>query len=198
MIMKKYRNVIVDLSNLQKHNSLYYRTKHDSPMPSVSELENLVELLKGVIFPGYFGDSFINNSNVEYFIGNSLYKAEKILKDQIRRGFCFECELDSNSCFDCSFSVDDITKNFITKLPEIKEKLSKDVIAAYNGDPAAKSYGETIFCYPSIYALTNYRIAHELLKLNVKLIPRIISELAHSKTGIEIHPAAEIGEYFFI
>jgi serine O-acetyltransferase len=87
---------------------------------------------------------------------------------------------------------------FIIQLPEIREKLHTDVIAAYNGDPAAKSLGEVIFCYPSIRAISNYRIAHALLKLNVPLIPRIITEMAHSETGIDIHPGATIGEYFTI
>ncbi len=90
------------------------------------------------------------------------------------------------------------TKKFLERLPDIRLKLSKDVEAGYNGDPAAKGYGEVIFCYPVIRTLTNYRIAHELLKLNVPLIPRIITELAHSETGIDIHPGAQIGEYFTI
>jgi len=91
-----------------------------------------------------------------------------------------------------------ITADFISKLPKVRQILATDVEAAYIGDPAAKSHGETIFCYPSIYALTNHRIAHELYKLEVPLIPRIISEMAHSRTGIDIHPGAQIGEYFFM
>ena len=87
---------------------------------------------------------------------------------------------------------------FISQLPEIREKLHTDVIAAYNGDPAAKSFGEVIFCYPSIRAISNYRIAHALLLLEVPLIPRIITEMAHSETGIDIHPGATIGDYFTI
>ena len=87
---------------------------------------------------------------------------------------------------------------FIEKIPAIKDMLHGDVQAAYEGDPAAKSPGETIFCYPSLLAMTHHRIAHELYKLNVPLIPRIISEMAHSRTGIDIHPGAQIGEAFFI
>ena len=87
---------------------------------------------------------------------------------------------------------------FISQLPAIRVKLHTDVIAAFNGDPAAKSFGEVIFCYPSIRAISNYRIANALLKLNVPLIPRIITEMAHSETGIDIHPGATIGEYFTI
>jgi len=88
--------------------------------------------------------------------------------------------------------------NFCLRLTELRKILSTDVEAAYIGDPAAKSRGETIFCYPSVYALTNHRIAHELYKLKIPLIPRIISELSHSETGIDIHPGAEIGEFFFM
>jgi serine O-acetyltransferase len=91
-----------------------------------------------------------------------------------------------------------VTTLFIEKLPGIRHLLSTDVQAAYTGDPAAHSYGEAIFCYPSIFALANHRIAHELYRLDVPIIPRIITELAHSRTGIDIHPGAQIGEYFFI
>nr|MCR5314085.1 serine acetyltransferase [Bacteroidaceae bacterium] len=89
-------------------------------------------------------------------------------------------------------------ERFIAKLPEIRRKLATDVIAAYNGDPAAKSYGEIISCYPIIKAITNFRIAHELLLLEVPLIPRMLTEMAHSETGIDIHPGATIGNYFTI
>ena len=87
---------------------------------------------------------------------------------------------------------------FIQALPEIRHLLALDSKAAYTGDPAAVSYGETIFCYPSMRMMTNYRVAHELYKLGVPLIPRIITEMAHSETGIDIHPGAQIGESFFM
>ena len=87
---------------------------------------------------------------------------------------------------------------FVRMLPELRKTLATDVVAAYNGDPAAKNYGEIISCYPVIKALTNHRIAHKLLKLEVPLIPRILSEMAHSETGIDIHPGAQIGKYFTI
>jgi serine O-acetyltransferase len=87
---------------------------------------------------------------------------------------------------------------FVRMLPELRKTLATDVVAAYNGDPAAKNYGEIISCYPVIKALTNHRIAHKLLELEVPLIPRILSEMAHSETGIDIHPGAQIGKYFTI
>ena len=95
-------------------------------------------------------------------------------------------------------SANEKSAEFIKSLPELRRLLATDVIAAYNGDPAAESYGEVIFCYPAIRAISNYRIAHCLIQLGVPLIPRMISEMAHSETGIDIHPAATIGEYFTI
>ena len=94
--------------------------------------------------------------------------------------------------------ANNITLSFIDKIPELKRVLSTDIKATFDGDPAAKSFTEVIFCYPSIQAVFNYRMAHELHLLGVPALPRVISELAHSKTGIDIHPAAQIGEYFFI
>ena len=91
-----------------------------------------------------------------------------------------------------------LAAELISRLPKIRKTLATDVVAAYNGDPAAESYGEIISCYPVIKALTNYRIAHELIELDVPLIPRMMAEMAHSETGIDIHPAATIGEYFTI
>ena len=92
----------------------------------------------------------------------------------------------------------ELATQFISRLPELRSILATDVEAAYNGDPAAETYGEIISCYPIIKAITNYRIAHELLVLGVPLLPRIISEMAHSETGIDIHPGAKIGHHFTI
>lgn len=196
--MKKYIETIKNLSDLKNYRSLYHKSRCNSPMPSITELTELMELLKAVLFPGFWGYSDIREDNIIYNIGASLQRIEKILNEQIKCGICFECDKEELQIQSCEYNVTGITEKFINSLPKIKELLSKDVIAAYNGDPAAKSYGETIFCYPSILALTHHRIAHELLNLGVALIPRIISEMAHSKTGIEIHPGAKIGEYFFI
>lgn len=196
--MKKYIETIKSLSDLKNYRSLYHKSRCNSPMPSILELTELMELLKAVLFPGFWGYSDIREDNIIYNIGASLQKIEKILNEQIKCGICFECDNEEMQTQSCEYNVTGITEKFIKYLPKIKELLSKDVIAAYNGDPAAKSYGETIFCYLSILALTHHRIAHELLNLGIALIPRIISEMAHSKTGIEIHPGAKIGEYFFI
>jgi len=166
-------------------------------MPSVVELRKAIEFLREIIFPGYFGNSSISENNMKYYIGVNIDNAYNILSEQIKRGICFaNCE--NKICYDCEMLAKQKAIEFINKLPEIRHLLATDVKATYNGDPAAKDYGEIIYCYPGIRAITNYRIAHTLLKLDIPLIPRIITELAHSETGIDIHPAAEIGEYFAI
>jgi serine O-acetyltransferase len=128
----------------------------------------------------------------------NIDKLQSLLQSQIKAGLCFESTSEER-VYD---EIDRLAKKksfaFISQLPEIRDKLYTDVVAAYNGDPAAKSYGEVIFCYPGIRAISSYRIANTLLKLEVPLIPRIICEMAHSETGIDIHPGASIGSYFTI
>ena len=176
-----------------------HRYSDESPMPSVEILRGIVEDLRCVLFPGYFGPSEITPDTMPYYIGSTLDQVERKLGDQINRGYCFVCDATTTDrCSDCEKRAKRIAQKFITKLPMIRQYLLSDVEAAYNGDPAAKTHGETIFCYPSIRALTNHRIAHELYKLGVDIIPRIIGEMAHSDTGIDIHPGATIGKSFFI
>ena len=167
-------------------------------MPSTTVLHEVVQLARSILFPGYFGDAAVNSHSMMYHIGVNVDKLHGLLIQQIRAGICFNCPIDAQDIE----KVDRLSREkaiaFINQLPEIREKLHTDVIAAYNGDPAAKSFGEVIFCYPSIRAISNYRIANALLKLNVPLIPRIITEMAHSETGIDIHPGATIGNYFTI
>ncbi|MBW2675602.1 MAG: serine acetyltransferase, partial [Deltaproteobacteria bacterium] len=158
-----------------------------------------VELLRAILFPGYFSDPEITPETMSYSIGSNLGKIQRLLPEQIKRGFCFSCEInEKEACLECEDRSQDLAGKFISRLPAIRRLLATDVMAAYEGDPAAHSLGETIFCYPSIAAVTNYRIAHELYLLDVDIIPRIITEMAHSQTGIDIHPGTKIGERFFI
>ncbi len=177
---------------------LQHRSAHDMPMPSIESLNEIMELLKKVLFPGFFGHSEVSPETMNYYVGANLDNVYRLLSEQIKRGFCFECSDENKLCNECETRAKDVALKFLSSLPKIKHLLSTDVIAAFNGDPAAKNYGEAIFCYPSISALTYYRIANELLRLDVPLIPRIITEMSHSLTGIDIHPGATIGEYFFI
>lgn len=179
--------------------STFYRYSDDVPMPSVEILSEIVEDLRTVLFPGYYGPSEITPDTMPYYIGSTLDRVERHLADQINRGYCFVCDKNKvDRCQDCETRSRNMARAFITKLPEIRKFLLSDVEAAYDGDPAAKTHGETIFCYPSIRTMTNHRIAHELYKLGVDIIPRIIGEMAHSDTGIDIHPGATIGKSFFM
>ncbi len=170
----------------------------EHPMPSHEALKEILSRLKAIIFPGYFGPSQVHMESISYHITASLDSTYRLLAEQIRRGGCFACAEYSKDKQGCEKASADIAMEFMRKLPEIRRLLSLDAQAAYEGDPAAVSAGETIFCYPSMLAMTHHRIAHELYKLRVPIIPRMISEMAHSRTGIDIHPGATIGERFFI
>ena len=182
----------------ESYDAVYHRPSHEGHMPSIAELDEVVERLRAVLFPGFFGETEITPEAMPYVIGSSLLRIQEVLADQIRRGYCFTCAQEGRDCRDCEERSLAQTEQFIVGLPEIRRLLATDVLAAYEGDPAARSPQETVFSYPSIKALTNYRIAHHLDVLGVDLIPRIITEMAHSATGIDIHPGTSIGERFFI
>ena len=186
------------LSNPQLH-KMIYMPGHGKPMPSASILEEIINNIRAVLFPGFYGESKINTQSINYHIGHNIDQIYEQLTEQIRRGICFGCpKKPYEECEKCKDQAPDLTTKFIETLPELRKRLGKDVEATYNGDPASKSPAEIIFCYPGIKAITNYRIAHELWKLDIPLLPRIITEMAHSETGIDIHPKAKIGESFVI
>lgn len=196
---KTVTEVVQKLCDPSSYETVYHHAYINSPMPSIEILEEIIGRLRFVLFPGYFGYSEITPDNMSYSIGANVEKVLRLLQIQIRRGFCFVCpRQDMKNCEQCEELSQNMARSFIAALPQIRHMLATDVQAAYEGDPAAKDPGETIYCYPSITALTNYRIAHELYRLGAELIPRIITEQAHSKTGIDIHPGATIDEYFFI
>jgi len=192
--------VLEELCVPESYQLVYHNAaNHDIHMPSISALTAVMEMLKSIIFPGYFSHSEMKPGTMKYYIGSTLDSVYRILSEQIKRGFCFLCAAgDYDRRTECEIRAGDISALFLKKLPEIRSMLGKDAQAAYCGDPAAKGIGEVIFSYPSIQALTNHRIAHELYNLDVPLIPRIISEMAHSDTGIDIHPGATIDESLFI
>jgi serine O-acetyltransferase len=186
---------LADTGNIQE---VCHKQTHNNPMPSVDVLKEIVMLIRSVLFPGYFGDAGVNSRTMLYHIGVNVDKLQLLLQMQIKAGLCFESRSEEQVCAEIDRIAEEKTIEFISQLPAIREKMYTDIIAAYNGDPAAKSFGEVIFCYPGIRAISSYRIANALLLLEVPLIPRIISEMAHSETGIDIHPGATIGEYFTI
>ncbi|MCH5303746.1 MAG: serine acetyltransferase [Ruminococcus sp.] len=153
----------------------------------------LVKELRKLLFPGYFDNKRIKKDYVKFFIGEKLEYIEYTLKKQVERALNNDNQNDDNIK-----KAEEIVDKFIDRIPVIREYLYTDIQAAYNGDPAAYSTEEIIFCYPGVFAVSVYRIAHELWLLGVPMIPRIISEYAHNLTGIDIHPGATIGKYFFI
>ncbi len=166
--------------------------------PSRDALIGVVEDLRSILFPGYFGISEVTADSLRFHVGSTLDRVLHVLEQQIQRGYCWNCKKDPQCCPECSDRAADIAREFVNQLPRIARLLGTDVEAAYCGDPAATSADEAIFCYPGIFAITNQRIAHELYRLKVPLIPRMITEHAHSLTGIDIHPGARIGDHFFI
>jgi serine O-acetyltransferase len=161
--------------------------------PSIIVIERIIDLLKQIIFPGYFGAEIKSKESRFYHVGASIEALEKDLREQIC--LSFKSFKDEVVCEDDS---DKIALEFINQIPEIKRVLYTDIEAMSVADPAVTAYGEIIFCYPIIQVMLNYRVAHALLKLGVPVLPRIMTEMAHSKTGIDIHPGAQIGEYFSI
>jgi serine O-acetyltransferase len=176
------------------------RTFRGHPLPSRGEVGAVVELIRSVIFPGYFGNRDVTDESLGYHMGATLHRASLILVDEIHRGLCFACTRDAaeRTPASCLNRAKRIAAQFLQRLPELRRLLALDAVAAYEGDPAAPDPSEAIFCYPGVLALTSHRIAHELYLLEVPLIPRIVAENAHSESGIDIHPGASIGESFFI
>lgn len=196
---KKLLDTIKKLSDTDSFKAICHQQNQNHPMPSVDVLGEIVQLIRSILFPGYFGNATVNSKSMIYHIGVNVEKLQLLLSNQIKAGICFDSSaVDENACRLMECDASEKAMQFISQLPAIRVKLHTDVIAAFNGDPAAKSFGEVIFCYPSIRAISNYRIANALLKLNVPIIPRIITEMAHTETGIDIHPGATIGEYFTI
>ena len=171
----------------------------EAPLPSIEQVERIVNLVKDIIFPDYMGKRQSDESIRSYHIGECVVELNRRLIKQIAHGlqFCEDCEAISTK-EKAYEEANRLALAFIDELPEIKRLLYTDVKAMFDNDPAAPNFGEVIFCYPVVNAMTHYRIAHKLHKLKVPVIPRIITEQAHSKTGIDIHPGATIGEYFAI
>jgi serine O-acetyltransferase len=164
-------------------------------LPSVEDVKRIISLIKGIVFSDYFHKRQPDEELRAYQIGVSMEELYRLLRQQIARGlqFCEECAESDVLC-----AGEELALKFIDALPEIKRLLYTDIQAMFDNDPAAATYGEVIFCYPVVNTMTHYRVAHKLHEMQVPVIPRIITEQAHSKTGIDIHPGAQIGEYFSI
>lgn len=169
--------------------------KGDTQLPSVDALRAIVDLAKTIVFPGFFDRRQADDTVRSYHIGLNMERLYQTLREQIKLALPFRKKgTDGNSRDEAR----ELAFGFIDRLPEIKRMLHTDVAAIFDDDPATDNYSEVIFCYPVVQAMIHYRIAHELLLAGIPVIPRIITELAHSATGIDIHPGAQIGEFFSI
>ncbi|MFO0590646.1 MAG: serine O-acetyltransferase EpsC [Polyangiaceae bacterium] len=167
-----------------------------TPLPSRDSLVRAVSGLRAALFPAHFGPSDLSEDGVDFFVGHTLDRTLVLLQEQILRGLLFEaggCDRERQVA-----RAAEVTRKFAAGLPDVRSLLESDVRAAYDGDPAATSTDETVFCYPGITAITHHRLAHPLYKMGVPLIPRMIAEISHADTGVDIHPGADIGPSFFI
>jgi serine O-acetyltransferase len=167
------------------------------PLPSREAVVEIMEDLTEILYPGYGRRQNLHMGNVEYHVGDLVDGLHDKLTQQFTRALRHECQ-ENGSLADLEALAQQKAVELLRRLPDLRVALERDVQAAFEGDPAAKSYHEVIFCYPGLEAVTIYRVAHEIVLLDVPLIPRIMSEYAHSKTGIDIHPGARIGPSFFV
>lgn len=176
-------------------------------LPNRDVIIDIVKRLRQVLFPGYFGPQRLTTENVSFRIGELLIELQEALLDQVRRCLRYEKQMRSpevngqanvEACPDCEARAQEVVRVFLERIPDVRKMLATDVEAAFNADPAATSTGETIFCYPGLLAVSVQRLAHEFYELGVPLLPRIMTEYAHSLTGIDIHPGAKLGRSFFI
>ncbi|MBR4387927.1 MAG: serine acetyltransferase [Prevotella sp.] len=165
-----------------------------SSLPSVETLSEIVDLVKGLVFPGYFDERQEEGALREYHTGVKLERLSALLREQIR----FAMRFQKADVTDATVAADTRALRFIDRLPELRRVIYTDVRAIFDNDPAAHTMSEVVFCYPVVQAMIHYRMAHELHTMDVPVLPRIITEMAHSATGIDIHPGATIGEYFSI
>ena len=183
------------------------RTQHIDTcfMPSRARVIELIELLRRVVFPGFFDGMRVTGSTLSEHVSQLLVEVRDVLYEQVHEAIHYDLNRTVSAgpngqgevkrCDTCSH---DATTVFMDRLPEVRRLLATDVDAAFKGDPASVGVDETVFCYPGIDAIFIYRLAHELYQLKVPLLPRIMTEYAHNETGIDIHPGATIGESFFI
>ena len=193
-MQKKLQETISQLSDTKTLKGIIHEEKRGGSLPSQPALQEIISLCRSILLPAFYGNAMPDKNSLRHHIGVDVERLNLLLAEQIATTLC--TSLKSNDA--SKPNAEELAAALIAKMPEIRKVLITDVEAAYNGDPAAESYDEIICCYPVIKALTNYRVAHELHLLGVPLIPRLITELAHSETGIDIHPAATIGTHFTI
>lgn len=167
-------------------------------LPSRESLKEIIVGLKAAFFPAHFGGADLTEESIDYFVGHTLDVSLRALREQVRRGLRLEPQTLEHSDARVVQSAHALVQAFASQLPDLRRTLELDLDAAFIGDPAAKSMDEILFCYPGVSALMHHRIAHALYLLGVPLLARIIAELSHADTGIDIHPGAQVGPGCFI
>ena len=190
---KVAEKIIASCSEQKCHSHVDYE-----PIPSKESVVTIIDKFFEVIYPGFFNPEKLDPVNLSYHIGQNVTRLYTLLSEQVISSIRHDCLRYNLTCRECIEAGYDITFKVLEEIPALRDILEKDVQAAFDGDPAAKSYDEIIFSYPGIYAITVYRVAHVLYNYNVPLLPRIMTEYAHGRTGIDIHPGAEIAERFAI
>jgi serine O-acetyltransferase len=194
--------IISELQNVRVR-SLEQRNRktHPPKLPSRNSLQTIIEGLSTVLYPNRLGDGDVTDEGIDYYVGHILDETLRHLRHQVQRELRFTIEQTGNLNPDRLLLANqslELTRAFAKNLPKVRALLDSDLQAAFEGDPAARSADEVLVCYPGIAASINHRLAHELYLLDLPLIARMIAEIAHSETGIDIHPGAQIGPSFFI
>lgn len=200
-IIRQYRKKLPDIVEKIIENSgdseCFTHVDYE-PIRSNGSVDQLIRKFREILFPGYFSNEKIDPVNIKYKIGQNVSDLYDMLSDYVTHVLRHDCFRYEQDCLECGEKGNQTALAVMAAIPSIRKLLATDVRAVFNGDPAAISYDEIIFSYPGIFAITVHRVAHKLFELNVPLLPRIMSEHAHSLTGIDIHPGAQIGKSFVI
>lgn len=167
-------------------------------LPSREAVSAIVDALRGALFPMRLGPPELRQDHEDYYVGHTLDVALTSLRAQVRLELAYRARHEGEASIDVNTRAAELVRVFAAALPEIRTLLDSDVLAAYHGDPAARSVDEVLLCYPGIHAMIHHRLAHQLYVLGVPLLARLVAERAHGETGIDIHPGATIGPGFFI
>ena len=190
--------VIGRLSDEGSYGRLCHVASHEVELPSGEVLGEIIGLCRMILFPGYFERARINRKSVRFHVGVHVATLRRLLIEQIYAGLCFSEQGEGTDDALLRVRSEELAESFLKALPSIRDLLATDAEATFDGDPAATNLREVIFCYPGLRAIANYRVAHCLFQLGVPYIPRMITEMAHRETGIDIHPGAVIGHHFSI
>ncbi|PLZ04442.1 serine acetyltransferase [Burkholderia sp. WAC0059] len=189
------------VADLRASREQLHRTRHPlgiRELPSRDAVASIIAGLRAALFPTHYGAADLTDESVDYYVGHTLESTLRLLAEQIRRALRFRPENAEATEAALKSRAFAMAREFAAQLPDIRAMLASDIQAAFTGDPAAQHITEILLCYPGVLAMTHHRFAHALYRLGVPLLARLINEIAHSATGIDIHPGAQIGSSFFI